>query len=68
MLCTVTVSKRAQKLIRRLPQVVQDAVIALSRDIENQGPVLGNWPHYSPLARHRHHCHLKKGRPTYVPV
>ena len=32
------------------------------------GPVRGNWPHYSSLGPGRHHCHLKKGRPTYVAV
>lgn len=68
MIWTVTVSKRAQKLIRRLPLRIKDSLIALFRDIENQGPVRGNWLHYSSLDHHRHHCHLKKGRPTYVAV
>lgn len=28
----------------------------------------GDWPNYSRLPGNRHHCHLKKGRPTYVAV
>lgn len=28
----------------------------------------GNWPNYGKLGENRHHCHLKKGRPTYVAV
>ncbi len=28
----------------------------------------GNWPNYSKLGDGRHHCHLKKGNPTYVAV
>jgi hypothetical protein len=30
--------------------------------------VRGDWPNYSKLAGGRHHCHLKKGKPTYVAV
>ncbi len=28
----------------------------------------GNWSNYGKLGRNRHHCHLKKGHPTYVAV
>ncbi len=38
------------------------------REIELAGPVRGDWPNYSKLGRDRHHCHLKKGKPTYVAV
>lgn len=41
---------------------------AASCGIEFSGPVRGNWPNYSKLADGRHHCHLKKGKPTYVAV
>jgi hypothetical protein len=37
-------------------------------EIEKSGPSRGNWPNYSKLAKSRHHCHIKKGRPTYVVV
>ena len=38
-------------------------------EIEEFGPVRGNWPNYSKLSAKRHHSHLnKKGRPTYVAV
>ena len=30
------------------------------------GTVRGNWPNYSKLGPKDHHCHIKKGRPTYV--
>jgi hypothetical protein len=32
------------------------------------GPVRGTWPNYGKLSQIRHHCHLKKGHPTYVAV
>ncbi|ALC16317.1 hypothetical protein DSOUD_1538 [Desulfuromonas soudanensis] len=28
----------------------------------------GDWPNYSKLSADLHHCHLKKGKPTYVAV
>lgn len=37
-------------------------------EIEHKGPVRGNWPNYGRLSGNLHHCHLKKGRPTYVAV
>jgi len=40
----------------------------LAFDMRTNGPVMGTWPNYGKLDRERHHCHLKKGRPTYVAV
>ena len=37
-------------------------------EIEIAGPVRGNWPNYGKLGKGKHHCHLKKGHPTYVAV
>ena len=65
---TVTATNRAKKQIARLPESVMKNLVALIRDIEADGPVRGDWPNYSPLGRERHHCHIKKGRPTYVAV
>ncbi|GAB6035912.1 hypothetical protein JCM15519_04710 [Fundidesulfovibrio butyratiphilus] len=65
---TVTVSSKAEKGIKRLPLAVQKALALLMRDIEDAGPVRGDWPNYSKLGIGRHHCHIKKGRPTYVAV
>jgi mRNA-degrading endonuclease RelE of RelBE toxin-antitoxin system len=65
---TVTVSRSAKKQIERLPERARKGLVALIRDIEALGPVRGNWPNYSPLGQGRHHCHIKKGRPTYVAV
>ena len=54
--------------IAALPLRVQQSLVALLREIEVRGPVRGNWPNYSKLGPERHHCHLQKGRPTYVAV
>ncbi|MDP3028617.1 MAG: cytotoxic translational repressor of toxin-antitoxin stability system [Deltaproteobacteria bacterium] len=65
---TVTISREAGKQIAKLPQMVRDSLIALIKEIEVNGPVRGNWPNYGALTGSRYHCHLKKGRPTYVAV
>jgi mRNA-degrading endonuclease RelE of RelBE toxin-antitoxin system len=65
---TVTIHRGVQKQLSKVPAKVLDALARLLVDIEISGPVRGNWPNYSKLADGRHHCHLKKGKPTYVAV
>ena len=65
----VTVSRAAQKSVKDLPEDIQDALAALLGEIAQSGPARFNWANYSklrPYHLNRHHCHLKKGRPTYV--
>lgn len=64
----VELTGRVMKQQRKLPQRVRELLFQLIRDIEAAGPVRGDWPHYSKLAPGEHHCHLKKGQPTYVAV
>jgi hypothetical protein len=65
---TVMLSRQTAKQIDRLPLGVRRNLVALMREIEVAGPVRGNWPNYGPLGKEGHHCHLKKGHPTYVAV
>lgn len=65
---TVTVSPKAGKGLRRLPEAVRRSLALLLADIQDFGPVRGDWPNYGKLAARRHHCHIRKGRPTYVAV
>jgi len=65
---TVTLHREVAKVAPTLPQPVQDLLQLLLQELEGQGSVRGNWPNYGKLSRTRHHCHLKKGRPTYVAV
>jgi len=64
----VVFSRQVQKAQTRLPKAVLKSLVFLAKEIEVMGPVRGNWPNYGKLAPERHHCHLKKGRPTYVAV
>lgn len=58
-------SREAFKAIGRLPKTVQERAFTLMKEIEVIGPVRGDWPNYGKLSGNRHHCHIKKGRPTY---
>ncbi len=64
----VVIARRAEKNLDALPKPVRAALALLMADIEAGGPVRGDWPNYGKLGGGRHHCHLKKGKPTYVAV
>jgi mRNA-degrading endonuclease RelE of RelBE toxin-antitoxin system len=64
----VVFSNKARKQKEQLPPRVQALLFQLAREIETGGPVRGDWPNYSKLSGDLHHCHLKKGNPTYVAV
>ena len=64
----VILGRKARKQVKALPRQIFANFAALVLDIEKEGPVRGNWPNYGKLLARRHHCHIKKGRPTYVAV
>jgi mRNA-degrading endonuclease RelE of RelBE toxin-antitoxin system len=65
---TVHYSREAAKQFDKLPKPVQEAMDSLTADLESGGPVRGDWPNYGKLNPITHHCHIKKGRPTYVAI
>jgi hypothetical protein len=65
---TVKLHAKTIKALALLPVSVCKALEQLAFDLQAHGPVAGNWPNYGKLDGERHHCHLKKGRPTYVAV
>lgn len=65
---TVEFTGKAKKQTDKLPRNVREILLTLVRGIEKAGPVRGDWPNYSKLSAHEHHCHLKKGKPTYVAI
>jgi hypothetical protein len=68
MIWTVLYSRKAARLRAKTPQRVKAILDALIIDIRATGPVRGDWPNYSKLQGGLHHCHLKKGQPTFVAV
>ncbi len=65
---TVELTNKAKKQTDKLPKAVRDSLMLLMYEITASGPVRGNWSNYSKLSSTEHHCHLKKGKPTYVAV
>lgn len=52
----------------RRPSII-DLIDALVMDLKYHGPIMNDWPNYSVINKGRssfHHCHLRKGKPTYV--
>lgn len=64
----VNFTRQAKKQADRLPPKIQGILAALVADMQDNGPVRGNWSNYSKLTGSSHHCHLKKGHPCYVAV
>lgn len=64
----VYISKNAAKKAKKLPEKAKYTFRLLWKDLETHGSVQISWPSYGKLkgAKNRWHCHLKKGRPTYV--
>jgi mRNA-degrading endonuclease RelE of RelBE toxin-antitoxin system len=68
MVWRVFFSRRAEKQLAKLPDNIVSAMRFLTREIELHGPMRHNWKNFGKLQgfQGRYHCHLKKGRPTYV--
>jgi hypothetical protein len=64
----VKLSRRAEKQKEKLPEQVKGALLFLLHEIVRNGPVRGDWPNYGKLGPKQHHCHIRKGKPTYVAV
>jgi mRNA-degrading endonuclease RelE of RelBE toxin-antitoxin system len=65
---SVEFSRKAEKQAAKMSRSIRQALFALIYDIETRGPIRGDWPNYSKLDEGRHHCHIKKGKPTIVAI
>jgi len=62
----VEFTRKACKQRAKLPEKARALLDILSKEIELFGPIRKNWKNFSKLTGDEYHCHLKKGRPTYV--
>ena len=62
----VRFTKKAAKQKQELPELVRENLAALVFEMEQVGPIRGNWKNYGKLSQVKHHCHIKSGHPTYV--
>lgn len=54
-------TSRVKKSVEKMPQEQQEIFYRLVKDIQLNGPVRFNWPHYGILTgTHTHHCHLSR--------
>lgn len=66
---TVTRRKTVDKQVKKISNKVLLLFNLLVEDLEQDGPDCKDWPNYSKLKGQNadnRHCHLKKGKPTYV--
>lgn len=63
----VTLTGQAKKSKKNLPPKTHKTFMFLLFDLE-AGPIKRDWPNFSALRgmKGHYHCHLEKGRPTYV--
>lgn len=63
---TVELVGKAKKAFKDLPKSTSHTFRLLLQDLELNGPQAYKWPHFCKLKDTIYHCHLEKGRPTYV--
>lgn len=67
---TIKITNKAAKQVEKLPKSAKATLLLLLRDIERNGPsTSGSWKNYGKLKGmigDKRHCHLMKGKPTYV--
>lgn len=63
---TITLNNQARKALKKLPPKTCSTFIALLNELEKLGPNRYTWPNFGKLNKDCFHCHIEKGRPTYV--
>lgn len=71
MVWTIEFTNSARKQVSKLNKQAYHALRLLVEDLKNNGPAPGKgWPNYGKLKgkakQDLRHCHLIKGKPTYV--
>lgn len=63
---TVELTSKSCKQREKWPDKVRAILDLLSYEMELKGPIRHDWKNFSKLSDGNYHCHLKKGKPTYV--
>jgi len=63
-------TKASTKQITKLNKAILLVLRFLVEELTVRGPTIHDWPNYGKLhgksGQDKYHCHLKKGKPTYV--
>lgn len=66
----IKITKVVDKQVKMLSEKVRLQLRFLFMDLTNKGPAVSDWPNYGKLhskkRRDKRHCHLQRGKPTYV--
>jgi mRNA-degrading endonuclease RelE of RelBE toxin-antitoxin system len=62
------ITANVRKRLKRLPKGIDATFQLLLAEMGLSGPVQADWPNYGKLREDCYHCHLQRGRPTYVAV
>ncbi len=64
---TVNIVGQAKKTAKTLPKNVAASFYLLLMEMRALGPYRIDWPNYTKMhGKEDYHCHVEKGRPTYV--
>ncbi|EKD71055.1 MAG: hypothetical protein ACD_46C00284G0003 [uncultured bacterium] len=70
MIWKVEFTTKASDQVANLSEKAKESLRLLVKDLQTSGAAPGKgWPHYGKLEGHKgdkRHCHLTRGRPTYV--
>lgn len=63
----IILHSKVYKQLKKLPENINLLTQLLAKDLSMFGPCPGKqWPNFGKLSKEQYHCHLIKGRPTYV--
>ncbi|MCP4294240.1 MAG: hypothetical protein GY786_01385 [Proteobacteria bacterium] len=54
----ITIKKKVEKSLSKLPQKVKQLLFLLVADLQAAGPIQKSWHNFSPLEKNKYHCHL----------
>ena len=64
----VLLTSNVRRKLKKLPQSIDEIFQYLLGEMRLSEPVRAEWPNYGKLRHDCFHCHLQRGRPTYVAV
>ena len=68
MVWRVWLTASVRQRLKKLPKSIDEIFQLLLAELGLSGPVQKDWPHYGKLRENCYHCHLQRGKPTYVAV
>lgn len=63
---TVNIVGQAKKADKNLSKEAAKSFAILLMEMKLLGPYRASWPNYTKMSHENYHCHIEKGRPTYV--